>query len=340
MEVGAVDPAPPHAAESDLRGVGQQIEAVGRCAEGNGGAPGIRTGADEVDGQFGRAHSVVMELFDEALHVADQPTVERVGIADAARQRPAPGDHFVRHPLRSYPLDRLAVQLPPEVVSDDGEEGFDDAPVRPGEIEAGFDPVGFEPPGSPRSDAGDLGDREFAEQFLFVRPVEYRDRPERFGGVGEEFGQRPRPRERDRHRHADVGLHPVADGLGRPQVGAVEGNPLPEKLVDRVVLDAGRGLADFGEHPPGDRFVPAEVALDVDPVRTQGLRFPHRHADLDPEFLHRVIAGDHARPLVPQDSDGQSRHPRPAHGFGRRAERVGVPEPDQLLCTHKHLLYA
>jgi hypothetical protein len=38
-------------------------------------------------------------------------------------------------------------------------------------------------PSATRGDPGDLGDRKFAEQILFVIPIEYRHRAERFGGT-------------------------------------------------------------------------------------------------------------------------------------------------------------
>ena len=65
---------------------------------------------------------MVVQFLDEALEVAHQPAVDLAGVADAAREAAAAGDHPVGRAFGADGGDAEAVEFAPEVVAGDGEE--------------------------------------------------------------------------------------------------------------------------------------------------------------------------------------------------------------------------
>src|SRR6185312_3207072 len=128
------------------------------------------------------------------------------------------------------------------------------------------------------------------------------------------LGERARSGERDGHRHADDPVHVVANALGRSLIIEVPtGLALPEKLVDGIVFDARAERAELIEHLAAERFVPAEVAFDVNAFGALLLGFPDRFADLDPGALHGIGAGDDAGALIAEHAEGHAAEPGAAN---------------------------
>ena len=122
----------------------------------------------------------------------------------------------------------------------------------------------------------------------------------------------------------------IANELRRLAVGtAFRSRSFPEKLVDGVVLDLMREDADLGQHLAAERLVPAEVALDVDPLRALLFGFPNRFTYFNAITLHRVIAGDDAGTLIAEHANRKPLEPRSTHDLGGSVETVGIAKADE-----------
>ena len=157
------------------------------------------------------------------------------------------------------------------------------------------------------------------------------DRAERLGGIGEELGERPGAGEGHRHRQPD-GFASRDRGSSSPSAGSsASGAGSRPRRTRRSSSIRRRGLnvPTSASILRLSDLVPAEVPLHVHPVRALHLRLPDRLADLHAERLHRVVAGDDAGPLIPENADREAGHPGPADGFGGGIEGVGVAEPDE-----------
>src|SRR5262249_16831313 len=109
---------------------------------------------------------------------------------------------------------------------------------------------------------------------------------------------------------------------------------LEEELVDGVVLDARRQLADHVEHLAAEDLVPAEVALDVDAIGTLDECVPDRLAGLDAVAFHLVALGDDEGALVAQDADGLLVEKHIPHPLRGDVETVGVQMPHRPAAAH------
>ena len=219
------------------------------------------------DRQPAGGHAVEPQLLDQPLEVADQPGVEDHRAGGRLAEGSAPRQHLVRGTPGVDRLHRIAVELPPEGLARGGQERPHQPPVGPRQVEAGGDAPGGQPGRPPPGDPGDLGHRPVGQERFLGLPVEHRQGPERLGRVGDQLGQGPRPGDAHRHRHA----HPLPDPVADRQRQLLErlppvGHRLEEELVDRVILDPRRQLAHHVEHQPAQDLVPAEIALDVDPL--------------------------------------------------------------------------
>src|SRR4051812_17703979 len=103
---------------------------------------------------------------------------------------------------------------------------------------------------------------------------------------------------------------------GRLQREAVVGDGLEEELVNGVVFDARAELANHSKHLSAENFVPAEIAFDVDALRTLFDCVPDGFAGLDAGGFHLITFGDDAGTLIAENANGFAEEEGIAHTLG------------------------